>query len=218
MGDNGGGNGIGPFAISTGTMMSGFGSSSDEDEDEDQDNEEDVTNEVSYPLFRTSSSPRSLGRGRGRLLHADMDGGYGGLEDLSEVADLMDETDDYGGDELYDNDDDRYYEEDESPFSNVLHVRRRRVVPDPPQNVYEMEDVEMEDVSHVQQAEDGPEVDHMEHAQATQREAEQGEDEAPANPDDGASKASSAAGDLQQDSGLDRPGNEHHPAEDQPAS
>jgi len=41
-----GGGGIGPFAISAGTLMSGFGSSSDEDEDEEQDTEEDVNNEV----------------------------------------------------------------------------------------------------------------------------------------------------------------------------
>lgn len=48
----GGGNGIGPFAISAGTLMSGFGSSSDEEEDEEQESEEDVNNEVSYPLRR----------------------------------------------------------------------------------------------------------------------------------------------------------------------
>jgi len=42
----GSGNGMGPFTISAGTMMSGFGSSSDEDEDENEDNEEDVNNEV----------------------------------------------------------------------------------------------------------------------------------------------------------------------------
>jgi SIT4-associating protein SAP185/190 len=41
-----GSGGIGPFAISAGTLMSGFGSSSDEDEDEEQDTEEDVNNEV----------------------------------------------------------------------------------------------------------------------------------------------------------------------------
>jgi SIT4-associating protein SAP185/190 len=52
-----GGSGIGPFAISAGTLMSGFGSSSDEEEDEEQDSEEDVNNEVSYPLHRWSQSP-----------------------------------------------------------------------------------------------------------------------------------------------------------------
>lgn len=44
-GNNGGG--IGPFAISTGTLMSGFGSSSDEEDDDAEDNEDDVNNEVS---------------------------------------------------------------------------------------------------------------------------------------------------------------------------
>ena len=53
--DNSGGNGIGPFAISAGTLMSGFGSSSDEDEDEEQDNEEDVNNEVGYFPYVFSS-------------------------------------------------------------------------------------------------------------------------------------------------------------------
>ncbi|KAK0611844.1 SIT4 phosphatase-associated protein-domain-containing protein [Immersiella caudata] len=53
--DNGGGSGIGPFAISAGTLMSGFGSSSDEDEDEEQDNEEDVNNEVGNFCFVSGS-------------------------------------------------------------------------------------------------------------------------------------------------------------------
>lgn len=55
-GEGGSGNGIGPFAISAGTLMSGFGSSSDEDEDEEPENEEDVNNEVgtlSYVDTRT---------------------------------------------------------------------------------------------------------------------------------------------------------------------
>lgn len=52
MGEGGTGNGIGPFAISAGTLMSGFGSSSDEDEDEEAENEEDVNNEVSYSFDR----------------------------------------------------------------------------------------------------------------------------------------------------------------------
>lgn len=47
LGGDGGGNGIGPFAISAGTLMSGFGSSSDEEDDEEAENEEDVNNEVS---------------------------------------------------------------------------------------------------------------------------------------------------------------------------
>ncbi|KAJ4291212.1 sporulation-induced protein [Collariella sp. IMI 366227] len=41
--------GIGPFAISAGTLMSGFGSSSDEDDDEEPETEEDVNNEVGEP-------------------------------------------------------------------------------------------------------------------------------------------------------------------------
>lgn len=52
MGEGGTGNGIGPFAISAGTLMSGFGSSSDEDEDEEAENEEDVNNEVSSSFDR----------------------------------------------------------------------------------------------------------------------------------------------------------------------
>ncbi|KAL1857432.1 sporulation-induced protein [Diaporthe australafricana] len=56
MGDNGGGNGIGPFAISSGTLMSGFGSSSDEDEDEEAENEEDVNNEGSEDCIEDSDS------------------------------------------------------------------------------------------------------------------------------------------------------------------
>lgn len=43
---NDSGNGMGPFAISAGTMMSGFGSSSDEEEDDNEDTEEDINNEV----------------------------------------------------------------------------------------------------------------------------------------------------------------------------
>lgn len=39
--------GMGPFAISAGTMMSGFGSSSDEEEEDNEDAEEDINSEVS---------------------------------------------------------------------------------------------------------------------------------------------------------------------------
>ncbi|KAK2058427.1 SIT4 phosphatase-associated protein [Colletotrichum caudatum] len=46
----GGGNGIGPFAISSGTLMSGFGSSSDEEDEGEEENEDDVGNEVSDVL------------------------------------------------------------------------------------------------------------------------------------------------------------------------
>ncbi|KAH7368042.1 extragenic suppressor of kinetochore protein [Plectosphaerella cucumerina] len=45
--DSNNNNGIGPFAISAGTLMSGFGSSSDEDDDDADDNDDDVHNEVS---------------------------------------------------------------------------------------------------------------------------------------------------------------------------
>ncbi|KAL2257721.1 hypothetical protein VTK26DRAFT_9263 [Humicola hyalothermophila] len=51
---SGAGGGIGPFAISAGTLMSGFGSSSDEDDDEEQESEEDVNNE-----FRAYTDPLS---------------------------------------------------------------------------------------------------------------------------------------------------------------
>lgn len=40
-------NGIGPFAISAGTLMSGFGSSSDEEDEDGDGDEEDVNSEVS---------------------------------------------------------------------------------------------------------------------------------------------------------------------------
>ncbi|KAK4664224.1 sporulation-induced protein [Podospora pseudopauciseta] len=49
---DGSGAGASPFGISSGTMMSGFGSSSDEDEDEEQESEEDVNNE-----FRAYTDP-----------------------------------------------------------------------------------------------------------------------------------------------------------------
>jgi len=67
--DNGGSSGIGPFAISAGTLMSGFGSSSDEDEDEEQDNEEDVNNEVGDFCFASAGS------------HADGPSGFPGPTD-----------------------------------------------------------------------------------------------------------------------------------------
>ena len=71
--ENTGNGGIGPFAISAGTLMSGFGSSSDEDEDEEQDNEEDVNNEVGefcfalpdYPSVGSSGLLGPVGSGRG---------------------------------------------------------------------------------------------------------------------------------------------------------
>ncbi|KAK3386046.1 SIT4 phosphatase-associated protein-domain-containing protein [Podospora didyma] len=53
---------IGPFAISAGTLMSGFGSSSDEDDDEEQENEEDVNNEVGRSIFSTLTPLAPFGR------------------------------------------------------------------------------------------------------------------------------------------------------------
>ncbi|KAH0527109.1 hypothetical protein TsFJ059_002143 [Trichoderma semiorbis] len=61
--NEGDGNGIGPFAISAGTLMSGFGSSSDEDDDEGDGDEEDVNSEFrSYtdPLNQGSLAPPSI--------------------------------------------------------------------------------------------------------------------------------------------------------------
>ncbi|POS74803.1 SIT4 phosphatase-associated protein [Diaporthe helianthi] len=83
--DNGGGNGIGPFAISSGTLMSGFGSSSDEDEDEEAENEEDVNNEVGIlPFAPSQPRPRRLsglssfaGRPVPRLFTRTASGFYG---------------------------------------------------------------------------------------------------------------------------------------------
>lgn len=97
MSDNGGGNGIGPFAISSGTLMSGFGSSSDEDEDEEAENEEDVNNEVgifpfvpSQPRPRRSSGLSSLaGRPVPRLFTRSASGFYGS-EDCIEDSDSDD--------------------------------------------------------------------------------------------------------------------------------
>lgn len=97
MGDNGGGNGIGPFAISSGTLMSGFGSSSDEDEDEEAENEEDVNNEVgiipfvpSQPRPRRSSGLSSFaGRPVPRLFTRSVSG-FHGSEDCIEDSDSDD--------------------------------------------------------------------------------------------------------------------------------
>lgn len=95
--DNGGGNGIGPFAISSGTLMSGFGSSSDEDEDEEAENEEDVNNEVgilpfapSQPRPRRPSGLSSFaGRPVPRLFTRSASGFYGS-EDCIEDSDSDD--------------------------------------------------------------------------------------------------------------------------------
>ncbi|GJN76424.1 hypothetical protein PLICBS_010537 [Purpureocillium lilacinum] len=57
--NEGSGNGIGPFAISAGTLMSGFGSSSDEEDEEGDGDEEDVNSEVSGDSYedRGAESP-----------------------------------------------------------------------------------------------------------------------------------------------------------------
>ena len=73
------GNGIGPFAISAGTLMSGFGSSSDEEDDEEQESEEDVNNEVSYPLQRCPSNRQSAGLGIGIPQNDEAGGSSSGL-------------------------------------------------------------------------------------------------------------------------------------------
>lgn len=94
--DNGGGNGIGPFAISSGTLMSGFGSSSDEDEDEEAENE-DVNNEVGIlPFAPSQPRPRRLsglssfaGRPVPRLFTRCASGFYGS-EDCIEDSDSDD--------------------------------------------------------------------------------------------------------------------------------
>lgn len=83
--ESSGGNNIGPFAISTGTLMSGFGSSSDEDDDENEDNEEDINNEVSisnivpdlqYLIKKSGAGVQSSwAEATGKSVHSDSDGG-----------------------------------------------------------------------------------------------------------------------------------------------
>lgn len=60
--DNGGGNGsgIGPFTITGGGLISGFGSSSDEDDDDGDVEEEDVNSEVSGDSFEDSGAGHSV--------------------------------------------------------------------------------------------------------------------------------------------------------------
>ncbi|KAJ3472065.1 hypothetical protein NLG97_g11318 [Lecanicillium saksenae] len=61
------GSGIGPFAISGGTLISGFGSSSDEDDDDGEGEDEDVNTEVSDEPARDRdiTSPGSAGESSG---------------------------------------------------------------------------------------------------------------------------------------------------------
>ena len=54
------GNGIGPFTISAGTLMSGFGSSSDEEDEDGDGDDEDVTSEVSGDSNEDNSMDTSL--------------------------------------------------------------------------------------------------------------------------------------------------------------
>lgn len=55
--------GIGPFAISAGSLMSGFGSSSDEDEEEGEGEDEDVNSEVSGDSSEERGTGSPLGNG-----------------------------------------------------------------------------------------------------------------------------------------------------------
>ncbi|KAM5373474.1 hypothetical protein ACJZ2D_006968 [Fusarium nematophilum] len=55
------GNGIGPFTISAGTLMSGFGSSSDEEDEDGDGDEEDVNSEVSAVFAEHFGDGRGMG-------------------------------------------------------------------------------------------------------------------------------------------------------------
>ncbi|KAH7312755.1 SIT4 phosphatase-associated protein-domain-containing protein [Stachybotrys elegans] len=57
------GSGMGPFAISGGTLMSGFGSSSDEDDDDGDADDDDVNSEVSNNFFRGRTTAPGGGGG-----------------------------------------------------------------------------------------------------------------------------------------------------------
>lgn len=143
-GEGSSGNGIGPFAISSGTLMSGFGSSSDEDEDEEADNEEDVNNEVSEPLSRPTSRgissmpragrravPRAFNKGR-RSVSFRRPSRLGRFED--------DDFDEDAGEDYLDSPEVNNDEEDSDELS--LEVRRRRTW----QRVFEPLD-DLEDIS-----------------------------------------------------------------------
>ncbi|KAJ4414936.1 sporulation-induced protein [Gnomoniopsis sp. IMI 355080] len=110
-----GGNGIGPFAISAGTLMSGFGSSSDEDEDEEAENEEDVNNEVSFSFDRRTR------RFSGLSLAAPRPKNHTTIRSVSMEVGVM--SDDEGGDD--DSDD-----EDEEPVKRFEPSRRNVRTPD----------------------------------------------------------------------------------------
>lgn len=55
--------GIGPFAISAGTLMSGFGDSSDEEDEEGEGDDEDVNSEVSGDSSEERNTASPLGTG-----------------------------------------------------------------------------------------------------------------------------------------------------------
>lgn len=110
-----GGNGIGPFAISSGTLMSGFGSSSDEDEDEEAENEEDVNNEVSFSFDRRTR------RFSGLSLAAPRPKTHTTIRSVSMEVGVM--SDEEGGDE--DSDD-----EDDEPVKRFEPSRRNLRTPD----------------------------------------------------------------------------------------
>lgn len=93
----GDGSNLGPFAISAGTMMSGFGSSSDEDEDEEAENEEDVNNEVSFSFDRRT-------RRFSGLSSAGRPAPHSVIRSVSLEVGVMSE-DEEGGDEDSDEDD-----------------------------------------------------------------------------------------------------------------
>lgn len=116
-GGNDGGNGIGPFAISAGTLMSGFGSSSDEDEDEEAENEEDVNNEVSFSFDRRTR------RFSGLSLAAPRPKTHTTIRSVSMEVGVM--SDEEGGDEDSDDDDD-----DDEPVKRFEPSRRNVRTPD----------------------------------------------------------------------------------------
>lgn len=117
-----GGNGIGPFAISAGTLMSGFGSSSDEDEDEEAENEEDVNNEVSFSFDRRTR------RFSGLSLAAPRPKTHTTIRSVSMEVGVM--SDEEGGDEDSDEDDDEDDDDDDEPVKRFEPARRNVRTPD----------------------------------------------------------------------------------------
>lgn len=70
--DNNNNSGIGPFAISGGTLISGFGSSSDEDDDDGEGEDEDVNTEVSEEPARDRDTTDPGGSGRLRRAYCHL--------------------------------------------------------------------------------------------------------------------------------------------------